>query len=199
MTKGLGPLSFEGTHVRLVPFEERHLDDLEPLLADHEAYQWVASFDTHAGRPSLEGWYRGQLADIEAGRSRRFAVITRSDGRVVGTTSFFDYSERNASLEIGGTFYARRVWRSAVNTECKRLLLGHAFDALGCERVMLKTDARNERSQNAIARLGAVREGTLRKHQRMANGYLRDTVIFSIIRSEWLAVRARLDGFLARR
>jgi RimJ/RimL family protein N-acetyltransferase len=116
-------------------------------------------------------------------------------GAVAGMSSYLDVSVNDARLEIGGTAYAPPLWGSSVNPETKLLLIGHAFDVLGAGRVQLKTDVRNTRSQQAIARLGAHCEGTLRRYQRRADGTVRDTVVFSVLAEEWPAVR---EGLLAR-
>jgi RimJ/RimL family protein N-acetyltransferase len=118
-------------------------------------------------------------------------------GTVVGSSSYLDVSPVDARLEIGFTSYDPRVWGSPVNPEAKLLLLGHAFEALGAGRVQLKTDVRNQRSQGAIARMGARHEGTLRRYQRRSDGTVRDTVLFSILAEEWPAVRAGLQARLS--
>ncbi|HEX5632975.1 MAG TPA: GNAT family protein, partial [Gemmatimonadales bacterium] len=116
-------------------------------------------------------------------------------GAVVGSTSYLDVVPRHRRVEIGSTWYRPDQWGTAVNPECKLMLLGHAFEVLGVNRVALVTDALNHRSQAAIAKLGAVREGVLRAHMVAQEGRVRDTVVFSIVRAEWPAVR---DGLLAR-
>ncbi len=118
-------------------------------------------------------------------------------GAVVGMSSYLDVSEGDARLEIGATAYAPEVWGSGVNPETKLLLLGYAFETLGAGRVNLVTDARNARSQRAIARLGARYEGTMRRHKRRADGTVRDTVLFSVIAEEWPGVRAGLEARVA--
>jgi RimJ/RimL family protein N-acetyltransferase len=118
-------------------------------------------------------------------------------GSVAGTSSYLDVSVPDARLEIGSTAYDRRVWGTIVNPEAKLLLLAHAFDVLGTGRVQLKTDVRNHRSQQAIARLGARYEATLRRYQRREDGTVRDTVLFSILAEEWPAVRDGLEARLA--
>jgi RimJ/RimL family protein N-acetyltransferase len=118
-------------------------------------------------------------------------------GDVVGTTSYLEVSPADARLEIGSTTYAPSVWGTAVNAECKLLLLAYAFEVVRAGRVQLKTDVRNARSQQAIARLGARHEGTLRRYQRRADGSVRDTVLFSITAEEWPAVRDRLRDRLS--
>ena len=127
-----------------------------------------------------------------------FVIVRKSDERAIGMTAYLDIQPRNRGLEIGGTWLTPDVWRTAINTECKYLLLRHAFETLGCIRVQLKTDARNIRSQRAIERLGAVKEGVLRKHMIVKNGYERDTVMYSITDTEWPSVKANLEEKLRR-
>ena len=123
-------------------------------------------------------------------------IVRRSDERAIGMTAYLDIHPKDRWLEIGGTWLTPEVQRTAINTECKYLLLRHAFETLGCVRVQLKTDARNLRSQRAIERVGAVKEGVLRKQMLTRGGFQRDTVVYSIIDSEWQKVKARLEGFL---
>ncbi|MFN0011505.1 MAG: GNAT family N-acetyltransferase [Phycisphaerales bacterium] len=138
------------------------------------------------------------LAGQKAGTDLPFAVIDRLSGTLAGSTRYLDIQPGNRNLEIGWTWYAEAFQRTSINTECKLLLMTHAFETLGCVRVQLKTDGRNTRSQAAITRLGAVREGTLRKTRVCHDGYIRDTVYFSVLDSEWPAVKARLEGLLAK-
>lgn len=142
-------------------------------------------------------WIRETLARVP-GTEVPFAILRRADGRPVGSTRYMDIQRPNRGLEIGWTWLGPDARRTPVNTECKRLLLGHAFDDLGAVRVQLKTDGDNVRSQRAIERLGARREGVLRRHRRRWDGSWRDTVYYSVLDDEWPAVRARLDGFLVR-
>jgi RimJ/RimL family protein N-acetyltransferase len=125
-----------------------------------------------------------------------FAVIHLQAGCAIGATRYMEIRPKDLALEIGGTWYAPAYQRTAVNTECKYLLLRHAFEEWGCVRVQFKTDLLNERSQRAIERLGAVREGVLRHHMITPEGRLRDSVYYSILDSEWPAVKARLEAFL---
>jgi RimJ/RimL family protein N-acetyltransferase len=125
-----------------------------------------------------------------------YAQVDVESGRAVGVTTYRDVDERHRTLEIGGTWIGRPWWRTALNTEAKLLFLGHAFETLGANRVAIKTDIRNERSQAAIARLGAVREGVLRHQYVRRDGSLRDSVMFSIVPDEWPAVKARLRARL---
>lgn len=128
-----------------------------------------------------------------------FAVVHRESGRAVGWTTYMDIDVADERLEIGSTWYGRAYWRTAVNTDTKLLLLTHAFEELGMGRVQLKTDHLNERSQAAIARLGARREGVLRRHRRRHDGSWRDTVYFSLLADEWPEARARLRARLEDR
>jgi N-acetyltransferase len=189
------PIVLEGRHVRLEPLEERHRADLEAAVAeDPDALRLGVLLFVLEG---WEPWYAEARAAVEAGASVAWATVDRASGRAVGSTRFGNIDVEIDALEIGWTWLAPSAWRTAINTEAKLLQLRHAFDDLGAGRVTLKTDARNERSLAAIARLGAVREGTLRRHLRMPDGYIRDSVVFSILRDEWPAVRRRLEQRLA--
>ncbi len=182
----------EGRWVRLEPLDEGHR---EPLCAaaDDERI-WRHALTDARGR-GFDAWFADALARRDAGRRVPFAVRLRDGGRLVGSTSLLDYDPRHHTVEIGSTWYAPDVWGTRVNPECKLLLLQHAFEALGVNRVSLVTDVLNERSQAAIAKLGAVREGVLRSHMVRKGGRVRDSVLFSIIAPEWPTVKA---GLLAR-
>lgn len=185
----------EGRHVVLEPLEESHLPGLAAAGSDPDLWRWTTQVvDT----PEAMALYvAAALVEREEGRSIPFAQVERATGRVVGSTRFGNLSPEHRRVEIGWTWIAAPWQRTAINTEAKRLLLGHAFDTLGCIRVELKTDARNERSRRAILRLGATEEGTLRHHMITGTGRIRDTVYFSILREEWPGVRERLDARLA--
>ena len=185
------PVTLEGSSVRLEPAGEEHVADLvesgaDPLVWAH--LPWAQPRDTAAMRALLEAERRVALP---------FAQVEVASGRAVGITTYRDVDERNRTLEVGGTWLGRPWWRSAINTEAKLLFLGHAFEALRANRVAIKTDIRNERSQAAIARLGAVREGVLRHQMIRPDGSLRDTVMYSVITEEWPAVREHLRARLA--
>ena len=179
---------------------------LEPLAAEHEAAL------TEAGRsPEIWGYtlspmsaelmpaYLGKaLADRDAGTALPFAVRHLGDARLIGCTRYLDISPEHRSLEIGFTWYSPEYWRTAVNTECKYLLLRHAFQELGCVRVEFRANAKNLRSRTAIRRLGAVEEGTLRSEWLRPDGSRRDVTYFSILDDEWPGVKARLEGMLER-
>ncbi|MDR3636031.1 MAG: GNAT family protein [Isosphaeraceae bacterium] len=190
----VNPVVLSGRLVRLEPLSLDHVPDLAEAGRD-EAVWPLMPYGTITTVAQMAGFVREALAQPS---DRPFAVIHRPDGRAIGSTRYLDIRPRHRGLEIGGTWYAPSHQRTGVNTECKYLLLRHAFEALGCIRVQLKTDQRNERSQRAIERLGAVREGVLRSHVIMPDGYRRASVMYSIIDEEWPGVRARLERFLAR-
>jgi RimJ/RimL family protein N-acetyltransferase len=185
------PVALAGEHVRLEPAGDAHLADLVAAGADPVVWThlpWPQPRDRAAMRALLEAERRVALP---------FAQIEVATGRAIGITTYRDVDERNRTLEIGGTWLGRPWWRSAINTEAKLLFLGHAFDVLRANRVAIKTDIRNERSQAAIARLGAVREGVLRHQMIRPDGSLRDTVLYSVLPEEWPAVREHLRVRLA--
>jgi RimJ/RimL family protein N-acetyltransferase len=185
------PVTLAGAHVVLEPAADRHVPDLLAAGQDDLVWTWLPW-----ARPEREADVAAML-DGERAVALPFAQVDRASGRAVGVTTYRDVDERNRTLEIGGTWIGRPWWRTAINTEAKLLFLGHAFEALGANRVALKTDIRNERSQAAIARLGAVREGVLRHQYVRRDGSLRDTVMYSIVPEEWPAVKARLQARLA--
>jgi len=183
----LVPIVLEDDFVRLEPLTEGHRAAVLAAGADPRVWAVVP---LPAG--GVAAYFDAALAAAKPDAHLPFAVIERASGAVVGMTRLFDVRPADAGLEIGYTWYAPAAWGGAVNPAAKRLLLGHAF-GLGYERVQLKTDLRNTRSQAAMTKLGAVREGVLRRNMRIADGRLRDTVYFSILAEEWPAVRARLD------
>ena len=190
------PVTLSGPTVRLEPLSLAHLDALAEVALDPELWLWTASHvETRA---DLERYVRAALAMAEAGTALPFATVHRESGRVVGSTRFGNYVPEHRRVEIGWTFVGRPWQRTAVNTEAKLLMLRHAFDTLGLNRVEWKTDALNARSRAAILRLGAVEEGTLRAHMVVGDGRLRDTVYFSVLRPEWPRVEAGLVARLAR-
>ena len=185
-----------GRHVTLLPLQAQHAAALACAAADGEL--WTLAY-TSVPAPGEEADYiRGALASRDRGDSMPFVVLD-AQGGVIGSTRFYAIDRGVPTLSLGYTWYAARAQRTAVNTEAKRLLLGHAFDVLGCESVALETSHLNTRSQAAIERLGAKRDGVLRAHMRHRDGSLRDTYRYSILRAEWPAVAARLDGLLEAR
>jgi RimJ/RimL family protein N-acetyltransferase len=194
----VAPVVLEGEAVRLEPLELRHAVDLAVAGAEPEIWAYLPCGPV-LGVEAMQHWIAERLAQDATGGSLGFAIVARTTGRAVGSTSYLDIARGDRRLEIGATWLGREVRRTRVNTECKRLLLGHAFEQLGVGRVQLKTDARNLRSQLAIERLGAQREGVLRAHMVLWDGFVRDTVMYSIIAAEWPAVKARLEAMLAGR
>ncbi|MEU2515443.1 GNAT family N-acetyltransferase [Streptomyces syringium] len=189
------PVTLTGRHVRLVPLTMEHLDELFAAGGgDEEVWRWQGP--TPHTREEFAAKLGGLLEAAEQGEYIPFAVIHRATGQAVGWTTFMDVDTEHERLEIGWTWYGRAFWRTAVNSETKLLLLTHAFEELGMGRVQLKTDHMNHRSQAAIARLGAQREGVLRHHRRRPDGTWRDTVYFSILSEEWPALKARLSPLL---
>lgn len=189
------PLTLEGKHVRLVPPDLKYVDDLVEAAKPNEIWEFIATAPGQS-REEMSAWMREAITETQTGSRIWFIVIRKSDNRAIGATSYMDIHRKDRGLEIGGTWITTSAWRTPINTECKYLLLRHAFETLGCLRVQLKTDARNIRSQKAIERIGAVKEGVLRKHMLTRTGYLRDTVMYSIIDTEWQTVKARLENFL---
>ncbi|HET7636428.1 MAG TPA: GNAT family protein [Candidatus Limnocylindria bacterium] len=190
------PIVLEGSRVRLEPLGARHRDDLVAAAAEDPTNGRYLFTDIAVN--GWEAWLAEAMEGVADGRYVAWATVDRSSGRAVGSTRFGDIAPEHGRVEIGWTWLAPSAQRTAINTEAKLLQLRHAFDDLGATRVTLKTDARNERSQRAIERLGAVREGVLRHHLRMPDGFLRDTVYYSILVEEWPGVRARLEERLAR-
>jgi RimJ/RimL family protein N-acetyltransferase len=178
-----------GRVVRLEPLEERHREPLRPMAQDERI--WTATL-THAIGPDFDVWFDDALRTGAAGTRTPFAVVRIEDGQALGSSSYLDIAPEHRRVEIGATWCHPSVWATAVNPESKLLLLTHAFDVLGCNRVALVTDALNHRSQAAIAKLGAARDGVLRSHMLVHDGRIRDTVVFSIVRAEWPAVRRGL-------
>ena len=176
-----------------------HWVALEPLAAGHfgalraaadDPRVWALTVRDGCG-PAFAGWF----ADAPAGG--RIAYAVRAGGELVGSTSLIDLNPAHRTVEVGNTWYAVAAQGTHVNPASKRLILGHAFEGLGVNRVQFQVDARNVRSQAAVTKLGATREGVLRKHKVTDRGWVRDTVVFSILADEWPAVRDRLDARLA--
>jgi RimJ/RimL family protein N-acetyltransferase len=190
------PVTLEGRLVRLEPLGAEHVDALMQAGAAEEIWTWLPC--RPQTRDEFARWVDEALSAQAAGEQLPFATAERATGEVIGSTRFLNISRPNRRVEIGGTWLTPRVQKTAMNTEAKYLMLQHAFETLGCLRVELKTDARNENSQRAIARIGGVREGVFRKHQLAQHGFQRDSVYFSIIDDEWPAVRARLEEMLGR-
>lgn len=185
-----------GAHVRLEPLAPPHLDGIMRAGADDEIWRWLPY--RPRTRDEYAAWLDDALAAAAAGTQAPFATVDARTGEVAGSTRLFFVSPRDRRIEIGGTWLAPAAQRTPINTESKLLLLTHCFETLGAVRVELKTDARNERSRAAIARLGAQFEGVMRKHMLTRGGVYRDSVYFAIVDDDWPAVRERLRAMLAR-
>jgi RimJ/RimL family protein N-acetyltransferase len=194
--KRFEPVVLEGAHVRLEPLQPQHAADLAQAGADAEVWRWMP-VPAPAGEAEMRAVVGALVERAAAGVQFPFAQVEVATGRAVGATSYLDLALDDGRIEIGWTWLGRPWWRTAINTEAKLLLLGHAFDTLQLNRVALKTDVRNERSQAAIARIGGVREGVLRAHMIRPDGSLRDTVYFSILSPEWPETRRRLRARLS--
>ena len=186
------PVVLAGHGVRLEPLSRAHVPDLLPVAQDPDVWRFL-------GLPQpQDSAAMTAVVDAATADSDRVAWAVVVDGRAVGSTSYLDLDLAVSGLEVGWTWYARPVWATHVNPACKRLLLGHAFDDLGVQRVTLKLDARNSRSFRAVERLGARYDGTLRHHRLRADGTVRDSAYFSVLAAEWPRVRDGLDARLAR-
>jgi N-acetyltransferase len=190
MSRWIEPVTLVGEHVKLVPLSFEHEQGLANAAADGELWKlWYTSVPTPEG---VRDWIAAALVMRDTLGAHPFAVIDPKSGDVVGSTRFFNVEAAHRRLEIGHTWYAKRVQRSPLNTEAKLLLLSHAFDTLQTIAVEFRTHFMNQQSRAAIARLGARQDGILRNHQIGRDGIYRDTVVFSIVEAEWPAVRANL-------
>lgn len=184
-----------GTHARLVPLQPAHCDAMCDAARDGELWRlWY----TNVPSPERMSAEIARRLDLKAkGSMLPFAVLDAA-GSCAGMTSYMNVDAVNRRVEIGSTWYAKRVQRTALNTECKLMLLGHAFETLDCIAVEFRTSLLNHQSRRAIERLGAKLDGVIRSHQRHSDGSLRDTCVYSIIACEWPAVRAHLTFQLSR-
>jgi RimJ/RimL family protein N-acetyltransferase len=184
----------EGRFVRLEPLQEHHRGMVRPAAQHPEIFE----ITTSALGALFDPYIDNALRRTASGNELAFVVLHKTHGRPVGMTRYLNIEEGHKRLEIGSTWYEPSVWAGVVNPECKLLLLQHAFERLKFNRVEFKTDLRNTRSQAAIRKLGAKQEGILRKHMVVADGYVRDSVLFSIVSDEWPAAKAGLEQRLAR-
>jgi len=186
----LEPTTLRGAHARLEPLSQDHCDALTEAVKDGELWKlWYTSV------PSAEGMAKeiGRRLTLQAAGSMLPFTVFDATGQIVGMTTYMNVDTPNRRVEIGSTWYAKRVQRSAVNTQCKILLLTHAFEKLDCIAVEFRTHFFNHQSRRGIERLGAKQDGILRSHAIARNGTLRDTVVYSIIASEWPTVKVHLD------
>jgi N-acetyltransferase len=181
----------EGHLVVLEPLQARHEDGLFVAAQDPRIWEWLAPIAE--SREYFSAWFSASLADSRAGREGVFATIDRASGEPIGSTRYLNLREEHRGLEIGWTWLAPSAWRTGANIEAKLLMLAHAFEDLGCMRVELKTDARNERSRAAMVALPAQFEGVFRKHMLMPGIGVRDSAFYSVIDEDWPEVRANLE------
>lgn len=191
----LSPIALEGRYARLEPLAHDHVDALAAVGCEPALWTWVPT--PIATRDAMQRYVEAALSDQARGTALPFVQVERTTGTVVGTTRFGNIALDHRRVEIGWTWIGVPWQRTTINTEAKWLLLRHAFETLGCERVELKTDALNAPSRAAIQRIGGIEEGTLRRHMLTASGRWRDTVYYSILRDEWPAVSQRLATRLA--
>lgn len=183
--------SLTGQHVDVVPLERSHLVDLKEAVQDGNLHRlWYTMIPNEEG---MEAEIERRLSLRETGWMQPFSIIDKASGKVVGQTTYMNIDAINRRVEIGSTWYRKSVQRTPLNTECKLLLLTHAFEALDCIAVEFRTHVVNEASRRAIERLGAKFDGIIRAHMVMANGTIRDTAVYSVIASEWPTVKAHLS------
>ncbi|MGH9404530.1 MAG: GNAT family N-acetyltransferase [Terriglobia bacterium] len=190
------PTTIEGDRLRLEPIGPAYLDALAEFGVNPDLWRYRP--DSVSTREQMQSYIQRILDRQEEGTELGFVIVERASNRVAGSTRFMDIDVPNRGVEIGGTFIAPQWQRTFVNTETKYVMLRHAFETWGCIRVCLKTDSLNERSRQAILRLGAKEEGTLRNHMIMSGGRVRHSVYYSILDTEWPAVKAGLEAKLRR-
>ncbi|TAH51729.1 MAG: N-acetyltransferase [Chloroflexota bacterium] len=186
------PVTLQGKWARLEPLTLDHAPQLFDVARDDEIWRYMP-VPTPKSVDDVCAWIQDALNLQAHGLFLPFAIIDRATEKAIGSTRFLDISEHNRHVEIGWTWLGKNFWRTPLNSECKYLLLRHAFETLGCIRVSFKTDLRNERSQRAIERLGAAREGIWRRVVVMHDGYQRSSVFYSILDDEWAKVKAGLE------
>ena len=194
----VGPITLEGRVVRLEPLDERHIPDLAVAGVDESTWRYMP-YGQVVTVDRMATFVRQTIAKHADGTEAPFAVVLRATGRAVGMTRYLDIRPAHRGLEIGGTWYAPEHRRTVLNTECKLLLLTHAFDTLDAIRVQLKTDERNAASRRAIERIGATFEGILRENMILADGVRRSTAYYSILSREWPSVKDRLERLAVAR
>jgi N-acetyltransferase len=187
-------VTLEGRHARLEPLAKAHLAGLAEVGLDEELWRWIPT--AVRTREEMAAYIETALEEQQRGVSLPFAIVGKTTGRTIGSTRYGNIDRTHHRVEIGWTWLAREWQRTAINTEAKYLLLRHAFETLGCMRVELKTDSLNEKSRNAILRIGAKEEGIFRNHMITASGRIRHSAYYSIIDSEWPGVKTQLEGKL---
>lgn len=190
----LARVVLENQHVRLEPLEERHREALRVAGDDPDLWRFA---NVNLDNSDFDAWVDNRFSEMAKGTDLTWAIFDKASKSFCGSTSFLAYVPAHKRVEIGWTWYAKRVWAGAVNPSCKRLLLAQGFEGLGLNRLELKADARNTRSCKAMERFGAKFEGVHRSHMVRPDGRLRDTAWFSVIREEWPVVRDGLDARIA--
>jgi len=190
------PVTLEGRAVRLEPLSMNHLDRLCEVGFEESLWRW--STEVIQTKGEMKTYISTALKAQDDGTALPFATVEKTSNRVVGSTRFGNIDKENRRVEIGWTWIAVPWQRTIINTEAKYLMLRHAFETLGCNRVEFKTDSLNEKSRRALRRIGAQEEGTFRNHMVTLGGRLRHSVYFSIINSEWHAIKLNLEAKLAR-
>jgi N-acetyltransferase len=191
----LQPVTLTGRVVRLEPLAETHVADLAAVGLDERIWEYMLYGEIRT-EAHMRTWVEDMLQRQARGTDLAFAVIYLPTGRAIGGTRYLDVRPPHRGLEIGGTWYGLAYQGTAVNPECKYLLMRHAFETLAVIRVQFKTDLRNQHSQRALERLGAVKEGVLRDHLITPSGYIRSSVYYSVLAAEWPAAKARLEARL---
>lgn len=197
MTDWVSPITLTGKHVRLEPMTEAHIAGLAEIGIGQNFWDFMLYGEIKT-ESDMRNWVLDILSRAANGTDLPFVAIHLASGHVAGATRYLNIMPKDRGLEIGGTWYGLDFQRTPANTECKFLLLTHAFETLKCIRVQLKTDARNERSQKAIERIGATKEGILRNHMILPDGRFRDSVFYSILDSEWAEVKRNLEVLMAK-
>jgi RimJ/RimL family protein N-acetyltransferase len=194
LSPALQPIRLTGIRAELVPLEAAHIEALYEAGRDPQVFRYFRN--RMISVDDMRTYMMEALANQQKWADLPWVIIDREQNKIVGSTRLFDCQLANRNGEIGHTWLNPSVWRSRINTECKYLILRHCFEGLNFIRVQLKTDLRNIRSQEAIARLGAVREGVWRNHVIVHDGYIRSSVVFSILVEEWPGVKANLEKSL---
>jgi RimJ/RimL family protein N-acetyltransferase len=197
MTNWTQPVTLTGNHVRLEPLSEAHVPGLAEIGVGRDFWHFMLYGDMNT-EADIRNWVLDIMSRGQRGTDLPFAVIHLASGRVAGATRYLNIMPNDRGLEVGGTWYGLEFQRTAVNTECKYLLMTHAFETLHAIRVQLKTDLINERSQRAIERLGAKKEGILRNHMILSDARVRDSVFYSILDTEWTEVKKNLETMLQK-
>lgn len=191
------PITLTGRHIRLEPIGPQHAEDLYRVGRDEAIWRYLTT-PPFSSLDDAQNWVKMCVDRMATGLRVQFAVVLPEEGKAIGSTGYLDIDRPNRTLEVGMTWYGVDYQRTFVNTECKYLLLRHAFEDQAARRVCIKTDVNNTRSRRAIERIGGVQEGVLRKHRINRDGSNRDSVYYSVIDEEWPRVKENLEKMMAR-